>query len=78
MRIGTDINSQLSQQVGEAKDSLGGSTLLAELGDRVKNALEIKGAGNSGEMKIDPQEVKNMIAEISAQPLPGMIQNAVI
>ncbi len=80
MRIGAENNSQLARQIGDQKDSFGGNNLLVQLEQSVKSALEQKGVlGNVGGTKIDPQEVKNYMAEISPQPLPGMhIQNAVI
>lgn len=76
MKTGLNINSQLTSQV---RDSEGiGNNLLGQLGDRVKSALDAKNLGGSSELKIDPQDVKQMIAAISTQNIPGMQQNLLV
>ena len=75
-----------SKQIGNHKNQ--GSNLLLQLENKVNNKLnqslklENSEKGVNGDMtagKINPQEVRNYIAEISQGTLPGMlIQNAVI
>ncbi|MEA3493218.1 MAG: hypothetical protein U9R38_02400 [Candidatus Margulisiibacteriota bacterium] len=77
MKTGLNINSQLTSQVKESREGIG-NNLLGQLGDRVKSALDAKNLGGSPELKIDPQDVKNMIAQISTGNIPGMQQNMVV
>jgi len=67
----TNLNSDY--QIGDRFSQ--GSNLLTQLEDRVHQTLSAKNSGNL----IDPQLVKNYIAEISNTPQPGMIiQNTIV
>ena len=57
----------------------GGSNLLAQLGQRVTDALDkAGGAGTAPINSVDNQMVKNYISGISAQPLAGMNHSFIV
>ncbi|MDD4179461.1 MAG: hypothetical protein PHH14_05380 [Candidatus Margulisbacteria bacterium] len=79
-------NSGLSSD----RKSVGGSNdPLAELGKRVSDTLQKLNNNNNGlnldsplnkqnSLNVSPIEVRNYMAEISQQPLPGLSQNVVV
>ncbi|MBU1026157.1 MAG: hypothetical protein KKA31_00335 [Candidatus Margulisbacteria bacterium] len=74
MAVGQSPNVGNSKQIGAYQKQ--GNNLLTQLEDRVSRALKLdnSGSGAAGDQlvgKVNPQDVKNYIAEISQGPVPG-------
>ncbi len=83
MEIRPSIKSEgLNSRIGgDFQGSGGGSDLLAQLSQRVSDALDKTGGsagqGQQGVNSVDNQMVKNYISGLSAQPLAGMTHNVI-